>query len=212
MNNNHELFEQEHVIDVYEKISKHFDHTRYHCWPRVKQYIDSFHKGAKVADVGCGNGRNCLERNDVEYMGYEIVDKFIQICNKKNIPVTKSNILDIQCESNIYDYTLCIAVLHHLSTIERRIKALQELIRITKRGGSVLIYVWAKEQDKFKNMDKKDLFVPWKMVKEGRTYERYYYVFELGELESLINKTGMNCSIIESGEQCCNYYTIIQKN
>jgi tRNA (uracil-5-)-methyltransferase TRM9 len=205
-------FEKKFVLDVYSQISHHFNKTRYHSWPKIEDFINSFNKHSLVADVGCGNGRNCLVRKDVSFIGFEIVDEFITMCREKGIKTIKSDVLDIKTNSNLFDYTMCIAVIHHLSTEERRIDAIKELIRITKPGGKILIYVWAKEQDKFKNMDTKDLFVPWKMVKEGRTYERYYYVFELGELESLINKTGMNCSIIESGEQCCNYYTIIQKN
>jgi hypothetical protein len=43
----------------------------------------------------------------------------------------------------------------------------QELRRITKAGGKILIYVWAAEQDKFKNKgtDNGDLFVPWHLQK-----------------------------------------------
>lgn len=42
---------------------------------------------------------------------------------------------------------LCIAVLHHLSTAERRLAGLRELVRITRPGGLVLVYVWALEQE-----------------------------------------------------------------
>ena len=42
---------------------------------------------------------------------------------------------------------LCIAVLHHLSTAERRLSGLRELVRITRPGGLVLVYVWALEQE-----------------------------------------------------------------
>ncbi len=42
---------------------------------------------------------------------------------------------------------MSVAVLHHLSTIERRQKAISELIRVTKPGGKIFIEVWAKEQN-----------------------------------------------------------------
>lgn len=218
MISNQDIFEKEHVIDVYEKISKHFDHTRYHCWPRVRQYINSFYSGAHVADVGCGNGRNCLERDDVNYMGYEIVETFIQICKNKNIPVTKSNILDIQCKSNIYDNTLCIAVLHHLSTNERRIQAIKELIRITKCGGSILIYVWAKEQDKYSSSKSNDVMIKWTLFghynsdKKTQILNRYYHLFSKGELENLIYTSGIDdVEIIETGTQRNNHYVLLKK-
>lgn len=51
---------------------------------------------------------------------------------------------------NYFDYAISIAVLHHLSTQERRTKALLEIKRCLKPGGRALVTVWAKEQ-KYKN-------------------------------------------------------------
>ena len=49
--------------------------------------------------------------------------------------------------SDAFDVCLCIAVLHHLSTTERRLAGLRELVRVTRPGGLVLVYVWALEQE-----------------------------------------------------------------
>ena len=167
---------------------------------------------SKVSDVGCGNGRNCLERrNELNYTGFEIVDNFIEISRSKGIRVIKSNILDIKSPDDIYDYTMCIAVIHHLDSEERRIKSIQELIRITKPGGKILIYVWAKEQEKFSHYKNNSIMVPWKVVKTGEVYDRFYYLFENAELETLVEKSNTDVKIIESGYQRDNYYVIIQK-
>ena len=56
----------------------------------------------------------------------------------------------------MFDVTLCIAVLHHLATAERRLEGLKELVRITRPGGLVLVYVWALEQE-VKKVKKKQL-------------------------------------------------------
>ena len=48
--------------------------------------------------------------------------------------------------SSAFDVALNIAVLHHLSTAERRLKCIQETLRILKPGGRALFYAWAKEQ------------------------------------------------------------------
>lgn len=66
------------------------------------------------------------------------------------------------------DAFISIAVIHHFSTDPQRLKAIRELVRVTRVGGVGLIYVWAFEQDlegeesiskrKFKEQD---VFVPW---------------------------------------------------
>ena len=132
-------------------------------------------------------------------MGFEVVDQFIDICKNKNIPVKKSNILDIQSPDPCYDHTMCIAVLHHLSSQERRLQGINELLRITKKGGTVLIYVWAKEQEKYVKQENNDVMIKWSLF--GRydhsqrnqpngnqreitnVYYRYYHLFSKGELE-----------------------------
>ena len=45
------------------------------------------------------------------------------------------------------DGVLCIAVLHHISTVERRIAMLAELARTLRCGGRVLVTVWASQQE-----------------------------------------------------------------
>ena len=50
--------------------------------------------------------------------------------------------------SSTFDVAISIAVIHHLSTKERRINAVKEIVRIVKPGGLVLISVWAQEQNK----------------------------------------------------------------
>lgn len=55
--------------------------------------------------------------------------------------------LVLPVNSNQVDACICIAVIHHYSTIERRSKAIAELLRVTKPGGKVLISVWALEQE-----------------------------------------------------------------
>ena len=42
---------------------------------------------------------------------------------------------------------LCIAVLHHISTVERRIAMLAELARVLRCGGRAIVTVWASEQE-----------------------------------------------------------------
>ena len=107
------------------------------------------------------------------------------------------------------------------------------MFRIVKKGGKILVYVWAMEQ-KEKKFTEQDNFVPWHLQNkyENETkvetlqngpnimqdkkidctvYQRYYHVFYKGELEDLINKTGDNVEIIKSYFDHANWCCIIQK-
>lgn len=53
--------------------------------------------------------------------------------------------------SNCVDFCISIAVLHHLATRERRLKALTEINRVLAVKGQALVYVWAKEQCRNQN-------------------------------------------------------------
>lgn len=83
-----------------------------------------------------------------------------------------------------FDFAISIAVIHHISTPERRteaVKAILELLRPSSAaqpgsGGRALIYVWALEQkDSRRGWDEgneQDVMVPWvmraKKEKEGK--------------------------------------------
>lgn len=52
----------------------------------------------------------------------------------------------VPLRAGIFDAALSIAVLHHLSTRERRLAALRQLTRIVRPGGCILVYAWSQHQ------------------------------------------------------------------
>ncbi len=61
--------EQEHVHQVYNEIAHNFSDTRHKPWPRVAEFLRTFHSGALILDVGCGNGRYMDTRHDLMMVG-----------------------------------------------------------------------------------------------------------------------------------------------
>ncbi|KAG0233286.1 tRNA methyltransferase, has a role in tRNA modification [Actinomortierella wolfii] len=61
------------------------------------------------------------------------------------------------------DFAISIAVIHHFVSPERRLAAVEEILRIVRPGGRILIFVWALEQSGKRDFDKnvQDVFVPW---------------------------------------------------
>ena len=95
--------------------------------------------------------RICID--DCEYDGIDTRDKFVKICKDSGRNAKLGNCLNIPLETNKYDATICIAVLHHLSQLEDRKRCVNEIIRITKPKGKILIQVWEFNKDKHSCQD-----------------------------------------------------------
>ena len=189
--NKHDL-EIENVSDVYSQIAQHFSDTRVHQWPWITNFIqETNHEGTKVLDIGCGNGRNMDGYTNATVMGIDECKEFVEICLKRGKDVCQGDMCNLPYNDNSFDTLLSIASFHHLATEARRVKALQEMRRVIKPGGKVLLSVWSKNQpSKAKQKFTKygDTIVKWN--KFGMTYDRYYYIFRIDELKRLFSSCG----------------------
>lgn len=81
-------------------------------------------------------------------MGCDRSSGLTDICRKRDFEVLQCDCLYLPYRDNSVDATISIAVIHHLSTRERRRRAISEMVRVLRPTGKCLIYVWAKEQRK----------------------------------------------------------------
>lgn len=72
----------------------------------------------------------------------------LEVCQEKRFNVFQCDCLHIPFKDSSVDACISIAVIHHLATRERRIRALREMARVLVKGGKALIYCWAKNQAK----------------------------------------------------------------
>ena len=160
------------VKETYDNIANDFNNTRYNVWPCVKEFLDTIDKNSVIGDIGCGNGKNMMCRKDCINIGCDFSINLTKLCQKKNLNVVQGNILNIPFKDNFFDATICIAVIHHLSTIAKRNKAIQELLRVTKQGGKILILVWAFEQEKNSKriFTKQDNLIEWRNSKKKNNW------------------------------------------
>lgn len=63
-----------------------------------------------------------------------------------NFDIQRADALSLPYKSNIFDFCISIAVIHHFSTSERRGDAVKELVRVLRVGGQGLVFVWALSQ------------------------------------------------------------------
>jgi len=198
-NSNNNL-ETTYVKEVYEEIAPHFSNTRSYKWCWVIDFLNSLKKSSIVYDLGCGNGRN-MDHGSLKFIGIDNCESFVSICENKKLSVINSNITKIPLDNSSADAIICIAVFHHLSSMENRIKALLEMKRLVKPGGKILLSTWSINQPQktrrtFNNYGNN--IVLWNSF--GKIYERYYYIFKLDEITELIKRAGL---IILNYEYSC---------
>lgn len=139
--------EKKFVHHVYDAIAPHFSSTRFAKWPKVAAFLSSLHPRSLVLDAGCGNGKYLGLNQDCFFIGCDISPSLIKICLDRGHEVMVADAVNLPYRTGFGDAAISIAVLHHLSTENRRRKAIEELVRVVKKGGLVLITVWAVEQE-----------------------------------------------------------------
>lgn len=169
-----EDYEQEHVHAVYEQIASHFSSTRYKPWPIVSSFLSSLAPGSIGLDIGCGNGKYLTVNNDVFIIGSDRSSNLIKIASQHQPhEAIVADSLALPHEKGRFDFAISIAVVHHLSTNERRRDAVQAILECLRSSADAkaLIYVWALEQkDSRRGWDEgheQDVMVPW-VMKTGR--------------------------------------------
>ncbi|XP_056416304.1 alkylated DNA repair protein alkB homolog 8 [Hyla sarda] len=156
-----ESLEKEYVHKVYEDIAGHFSSTRHTPWPKVVDFLMTLSAGSLVADVGCGNGKYIGINKSLYIIGCDRSKNLVDICGERKFEACVCDALSVPFRSGSFDACISIAVIHHFATEERRLAAIQELLRLLRSGGKALVYVWAMEQEYKKNKSK--------YLKEGKT-------------------------------------------
>jgi len=196
------------VEKVYNYIAKDFDTTRHKVWPSVSKFLDSLPKDSKILEVGCGNGKNMLYRKDLKFTGIDLSEEMIKICKSKGLHVYKANMLELPFLNRSFDYVISVASLHHLDSTEKRIKALNEMLRVLNDDGKLFVQVWANNG----TLKEQDQMVPFKPKDgKGETQYRYYHLYNELELEQEFCKTDFGFKFLHSFEEKGNWGIIIEK-
>lgn len=209
--------EESHVHQVYNKIATHFSNTRYSPWPVVSDFLRTRQKGSIGADIGCGNGKYLGVNPDVFIVGSDRSEGLVEIASReRHFEVVLCDGLHTPHAPHTMDFCLCIAVIHHYATQERRVAAIEHILSIlrTDEGAEALIYVWALEQKTSRRGwqagDPQDVMVSWKTNEDGKevTYQRFYHLYKKGDLERDIGDAGG--IVVRSGYDRDNWWAVIR--
>ncbi|KAK5132353.1 hypothetical protein LTR08_009188 [Meristemomyces frigidus] len=216
-----EGYEERNVHVVYEQIASHFSSTRYKPWPIIERFLKDLPNGSVGLDVGCGNGKYLAINPSIYIVGSDRSTNLTGIASL-------ADILDLPHPLHAFDFAISIAVVHHLSTPERRVQAIKSMLDTLKPDGKALIYVWALEQESSRRgwteQDDQDVMVPWVMrgskkdrTTKGesgedrdqngdRTFHRYYHLYRKGELEHDMKAAGGH--VLQAGYEKDNWWAV----
>ncbi len=201
------------VKDIYNKIAKDFDNTRYKVWKCTSDFLNNLDPNSIGLEVGCGNGKNLLYRPELKIKGIDICDKFVELCKNKNLDVIQGDMIELPYDNNSFDFVFSIAALHHLNSKELRSKAIQEMFRVCKPNGIIFVLVWAFEQpiESKRKFTKTDELVSWKSQEDGNIYYRYYHLYLENELLNEFCETKNNFDVIKNFYELGNWGIQIKK-
>ena len=110
------------------------------------KYIEKYLKqGIHILEIGAGTGRysHALAQKGYHVDAVELLEHNIDVFKQntvkgEQITVTQGNAVDLSAfKSNTYDITLLLGPMYHLFTLEDKLKALSEAVRVTKQGGII---------------------------------------------------------------------------
>lgn len=197
----------------YDKLAVLFQEKRSFLTPDIL-YLKKFaENGDKILDLGCGFGRlnEVFKDLDIDYIGTDISSKQIKLAQQTypNKKFLQSKLLIQPFEDNVFDKVFCLSVIHHIPSKKLRGQFLNEIKRILKPEGQLILtawYLWDNPKiisliDKFDKqkleLDKNDIIFPFKNNQGKIIAKRYIHCFKQDELKELIKDSGFKIEPIK---------------
>ena len=186
-----------------------FSKSRFRIWPHVQIFLDSLKSNSRVLDIGCGNGKNMLYRDDLDMIGLEYSKGLCSICKSRLLPVVQGDARSIPFEDNMFDAIIMIAVIHHINPDEH-LKVLSEIQRVLRPGGICLITNWAVEQpdDSRRKFHPGLNMVTWK---GKETLPLPYWVMDKTLANDFINNLPKGLKFMKLDWEAGNWHFTLQK-
>ncbi len=187
---------------VWDNIASKWNEFRDVPSPTVINFLKN--ASGNLLDAGCGSGRNFRAVNSkTKLYGVDFSQKMLTLAkaNSKKLNLKsvlkKSSVSSLPFKGGFFDYTICVAVLHCVSSKKERIKILKELYRVSKNNSSTLISVWSKNSPRLRGKPK-ECFIPWtvqsnnpnRLKEKAVKQERYTYIYDLEEIKKQVISVG----------------------
>lgn len=147
--------------------------------------IDKFcnNDSGMILDVGCGTGA-LLDylgkyRNAI---GVDISDEALSFCRRRNLTrIVQGSVMKLPFKDNTFNFIICLNVLYH-KQVRNDLKAMQEIYRVCKKEGKVLImnpaynFLWSSHDEnqhtkkRYTLREQKDILTKNDFTVEKETY------------------------------------------
>tara|TARA_B100000780_G_C21002685_1_gene401196 strand:+ start:108 stop:617 length:510 start_codon:yes stop_codon:yes gene_type:complete len=151
--------------ESYSHINAGFDFLSIVQWKNlVKIFTDLLiiKKDSQILDVGCGEGAFLEQIKQYKSVsGIDLSENAIfKINTKMKVDFKVSQVNNLPFDDNSFDTVICFSIFHYLESINYSKQVINELIRVTKPLGQILI-------GDINDFDKKELYFSTR-IKENR--------------------------------------------
>lgn len=240
----------------FNQIAKDYHLKRRKPWKPLEVFLNFvINKGYSfngiILDLGCANGRNfkILGSYPKKIIGIDISLNLLKIVyndinnldiysksESKLIQVLQADIRYLPFKASSAQNIFSIATIHHVKNRSDRKKLFNDLFKITKNGGNIVITIWRKWQKKYRSFfildwlkrsfslqhnqlqknkgleEFGDIYVPWTLSKEKKVYHRFYHFFSKHEIKKLLRIfTVKEFRIMGGPTERDNFFILAQK-
>ncbi len=223
----------------YSQFAHSFSETRSSGSGRLDRVLAYIPNGARVLDLGCGNGR-LVERlehegRSVTYTGVDAVPELVAIAQTRRVQLHLSTaefrVADVTAPgwnralpNAPFDVVVALAVLHHIPSHERRTQLLRDIHAVLQPGGTVAMTNWhfARNERMRKKMvdwstvgiDERELepgdaLLHWK---RGGTGYRYCHLLTQAEVKELAAESGFQVLEQYYADADLNLYSVLKRD
>lgn len=182
------------IASAFDEIAGEFDATRTRPWPETMHFASLLSPASRVLDLGCGNGRNFAPFGDLGHtvVGLDASQGLLLRAAAKvgSTRLVHGDAVRLPFRPSTVDAVHCVAAIHHLPSEGERRQTVEEIIRVLRPRGRVLLSAWAIEQPRFEGLRDADVDVPWRRT-DGRAVPRFYHLFRADELKQLASSAGL---------------------
>jgi SAM-dependent methyltransferase len=131
------------VADAYDDSLPHhvMDHYQAKRVGMIKSFVAP---GSKVLDVGCGTGvlAEALVKEGYEVTGLDPFQGMLKYVKQRvpELETVHGKGEELPFPDDTFDFTYCVAVMHHVAEKPNVRKTLLEMVRVTKPGGKIMIW------------------------------------------------------------------------